>query len=350
MEHSTDSRGAVVLDGRQGEGGGQIFRSALTLSLCTGKPVRIDHIRANRRKPGLMRQHLACARAAAGISQGTLRGDELGSTTLEFTPGPIVGGEFSFSVGSAGSSGLVLQTVYLPLLFADRPSKLRIEGGTHNAWAPSADFLLHSFLPQLELMGAEVSLRMDRAGFFPGGGGQISVEIQPLSSESSPYEMLSCGERKEVRAWTRSAYLDQHIPAREIAAIRRKFAPRDIPYEEFWHEESSGPGNTVQVAVVHDRVTQVFTGFASRGVPAKKVAHDVAVEAKRFLAAEVPIGEYLADQLLLPLALLAGGRFRTSKLSKHALTNIDVLHRFFPGIVRVQEESEAVDLVEVRLA
>ena len=175
---------AVALDGRQGEGGGQILRSGLTLSAITGRPLKLDHIRGGRKRPGLMRQHLACVRALAEITGAEVSGDTLGSKELSFAPGPARAGKYRFAIGSAGSTGLVLQTVLVPLLLADGPSELVLEGGTHNSMAPPFNALKHSFVPLIEAMGGRVQLDLERAGFYPAGGGLSLIHI---SEPTRPY-------------------------------------------------------------------------------------------------------------------------------------------------------------------
>src|SRR4051812_15499079 len=168
----------IEIDGSEGEGGGQILRSALSLSICTGQPFRIVKVRANRDKPGLMRQHLTAVKAAAEICAGDVDGAELGSRALTFRPGKLAAGDYSFAIGTAGSCTLVLQTVLPPLLAAAGESRVRITGGTHNPAAPPFDFLLRSFLPQVVRMGADVSLELVTPGFFPRGGGEIRAHIR----------------------------------------------------------------------------------------------------------------------------------------------------------------------------
>lgn len=160
------------LDGSQGEGGGQILRSSLALSMVTGTPVRIRNVRARRPKPGLMRQHLVAVQAAARIGGARVTGTEIGSSTLTFIPGTVKPGEHELSVGSAGSTTLVLQTVLPALLCASEPSLLILEGGTHNPMAPPFEFLERTYLPLVNRMGPRVHAELERAGSYPAGGGR----------------------------------------------------------------------------------------------------------------------------------------------------------------------------------
>ncbi|MGB0954042.1 MAG: RNA 3'-terminal phosphate cyclase [Planctomycetota bacterium] len=338
----------ITLDGRHGEGGGQILRSGLTLSLCTGRPLQLSDIRANRRKPGLMRQHFACVKAAMEISGGSADGAYLGSQELRFQPGTVRGGAYRFAVGSAGSASLVLQTILLPLLFAEEESVVHIEGGTHNAWAPTADFLRSTFLPVLRRMGVQADLELERVGFFPAGGGAIVVHVRPIRDALHPLDLLERGERLARTATIRNAHLAHSIIEKEAAALRNSLGMTDEEITIVQHPDSIGPGNTVEISLEYERITEVLTGFAERGVPARQVANGVAKKAQRFLTHDHPVGGHLADQLLLPMALLAGGRFRTKGLSKHFQTNVDVIHAFLPNAVKTTPLVNGNHLVEVK--
>src|SRR3954451_14429588 len=167
----------LTIDGSQGEGGGQILRTSLGLSMLAGKPFRITRIRANRDKPGLMRQHLTAVLSAAKICAADVDGAAVGSSQLTFQPGPVTHGEYTFAISTAGSSTLVFQTVLPALLTAAGPSTLHLEGGTHNIYAPPLDFLQKSFLAIVNRMGPTVSIAVDRLGFYPAGGGRWTAAI-----------------------------------------------------------------------------------------------------------------------------------------------------------------------------
>ena len=334
----------IVIDGAMGEGGGQIVRSALALSLVTGKPFVIRNIRAARKKPGLARQHLAAANAAAIVGRGELRGNELGSLELEFYPGRVTGGSFRFDIGSAGSTTLVLQTVLPALLTADHPSTIDLVGGTHNPLAPPFDFLAESFLPIVNRMGPEISLSCDRRGFFPRGGGRLRAEIRP-ADRLRPQDLLHRGPILRKNALAIVAGLPTHIAKRELQVVRDRMAWQQEDCQPIEDREALGPGNVLLLQVAGESVTEVFSGFGKKGVPAEKVAAETVQEALHYLAAGVPVGRRLADQLLLPFALAGGGRFLTLPLSGHARTNIEVIRKFLDIDIRSIESAKGCEVL-----
>jgi RNA 3'-terminal phosphate cyclase (ATP) len=325
----------ITIDGSSGEGGGQILRTSLALSLVTGQPFRMEKIRARRPKPGLRRQHLTAVLAAAEVGKAEVEGAELESRELVFVPSGVRPGEYRFDVGTAGSTTLVLQTVLPALMTASGPSQLRIEGGTHNIHAPPVDFLERAFLPILARMGPKVALTLQRPGFYPAGGGSIRVEIQP-AEQLRRIELVERGRILRRTACGVVARLPMHIAEREVETIRRRMS---WPAESVSTRavESAGPGNIVTVEIQSEHVSEVFTGFGQRGLPAEKVAAGAVREARRYLKAGVPVGPHLADQLLLPMALTGGGSFRTLTPSSHTTTNIETLGRFLDVAIRTEQ-------------
>ena len=320
METSTD----IKIDGAMGEGGGQILRSALALSICTGKSFQINRIRAGRKKPGLARQHLTAVRAARDISGAQIAGDEIGSTTLSFKPGDIYSGNYHFAIGTAGSTTLVLQTVLYPLLLAAGESRITLTGGTHNIHAPPFDFLAQAFLPILNSMGPQVKLNLERYGFFPRGGGQLTVHIRPTPKLKS----INLMERGTIQAYQARALITsipEHVAQRELDRVGKKMKWSKDCLHHCPLPANQGPGNVLLLEVKSKQITEIFTGFAQRGIRAESVADGVIKKAKDYIKADVAVGEYLADQLLLPLALAGEGEFSTLTPSVHTLTNIEVI-------------------------
>jgi RNA 3'-terminal phosphate cyclase (ATP) len=336
----------LVLDGGFGEGGGQILRSALALSVVTGQPFRIERIRANRSRPGLLRQHLAAVHAAAEVSDATLSGDTLGSQTLEFRPRTIRHGRFRFDVGSAGSATLVLQTVLLPLWKASGPSELELRGGTDNPFAPPFDFLATTYLPVLQSMGAHATVTLERHGFYPRGNGAFTAKVEPVHSWRE-LDLRQRGKVLAVMARAVVADLPPTIAQRELRVLREELS---LPDEALITEvlpPGQGPGNIVLVHVECEAITEVFASFGARGVRAEDVARDACAQVRSYLQADVAVGPHLADQLLLPLAF-AKGRFSTLPLTSHAQTNRHVIEKFVDVQVRVAARGASAVEVEVR--
>jgi RNA 3'-terminal phosphate cyclase (ATP) len=339
----------VEIDGSFGEGGGQILRTALALSLVTGQPFRINNIRAGRKKPGLLRQHLTAVQAATEIGSAQVSGASMGSREVNFAPSGIRSGRFTFSIGTAGSTTLVLQTVLPALIVADGPSTLVLEGGTHNPFAPPFDFLATAFLPLLKRMGAEVRATIERPGFYPAGGGRLKFDIIP-AGKLGRLELPERGEIRRRAGRALIANLPANIADRELNVIRRKMSwGAELLHRESM-ENSAGPGNIVIIEIESEHVTEVFTGFGERGLPAESVAEQAVKAARRYLAAEVSVGEYLADQLLLPMAIGGGGTFSTLPLSRHATTNMEVIHRFLGRELVSASRNEGRVQVEVGFA
>lgn len=318
-----------------------MLRTALTLALVTGTPFRMERIRAGRPKPGLLRQHLTAVNAAAAVGSAEVEGAALGSEAIVFRPGPIKTGVYQFAVGTAGSTGLVLQTVLPPLLTADGPSTLTLQGGTHNPFAPPFDFLARAFLPLVARMGPQVEATLDRPGFYPAGGGQVTVRIRPVPKLAA-LTLLQRGETTRRRARAVVANLSERIAHRELRIVKEKLGWQPDELEAVALDASTGargPGNALMLEIESQHVTEVFTGFGQVGVRAEAVAEQAIHDVRGYLAAQVPVGEYLADQLLIPLALAGGGAFRTVPLTRHSTTNADVIGRFLGIEVAVSAES-----------
>jgi RNA 3'-terminal phosphate cyclase (ATP) len=337
----------LTIDGSMGEGGGQVLRSSLALSLLSATPFRITGIRAGRARPGLMRQHLAAVNAAAEISDARVEGAEIGSTRLEFQPQAIRGGNYTFAIGGAGSTTLVFQTVLLPLLLgAATPSSLTFEGGTHNPMAPPFEFIARTFLPLLARLGGQVQVELTRHGFYPAGGGRWSAQVEP-SRRLERLELLERGTLGARSARALFASLPASVALRELDTLATALDWERAACRPRMVEDSCGPGNALLAFIESEHITEVVTGFGERGVSAERVAAGVASEVARYLAANVPVGEHLADQLLLPMALGAGGVFRTVQPSQHCLTQLSLLKLFLGTSAVVAEEGDDVWRIEV---
>ncbi len=317
----------VVLDGSLGEGGGQILRTALSLSMVTGIPFRIDHIRAKRPKPGLLRQHLTCVDAATAICGAQVQGAVLGATSVRFSPGAVKAGEYKFAIGSAGSCTLVFQTVLPALMLAARPSQVSFEGGTHNGMSPPFHFIERTFLPQLRRMGASVAVKLDRFGFYPAGGGRFLATISPVA-ELTPIHLDSRGASTDGFAESVIAGIPVGVAERELMVIGAGMGWANEKLHIRGIDQNQGPGNVVMITLAFEDTTEVFTAFGEKGISSESVANRAIHAAKDYLASGVAVSEHLADQLMIPFALAGSGSFVASQASEHARTNASVIKQF----------------------
>lgn len=316
----------IEIDGSAGEGGGQVVRTALTLAMSTASPITIRNIRARRSKPGLRAQHLAAVRAAAMICEARIEGAAIASPLLTFAPGALRPGHYEIDVGTAGSTLLVLQTVLPALALCNAPSQILLRGGTHNPRAPTFEFVQYAYLPLLARLGYRAAVSLERHGFYPRGGGLVHATIEPLR-RAVFLELLERGPIRSRTARALISRLPSHIAQREIDVLRGRLG---LQQEACGIDSVNAPsaGNILHVCLDSLNVATVFCGFGIRGVPAETVAARVADEVERYLAAEVALDSHLADQMLVPLALAAGGRFSTLTPSGHTQTNAEVIKRF----------------------
>lgn len=336
----------LTIDGSFGEGGGQIIRTSLALSLVTGKSFQVERVRANREKPGLRQQHLTAVKAAAEIGSAKVEGAAVGATAFTFTPGVVTPGDYTFSVGTAGSATLVLQTVLPPLMIASAPSMLRFEGGTHNVHAPPYNFLERTFLPLVNRMGPRVLIELGRYGFYPPGGGRFDVFIEP-AAKSQRLDLLKRGRIRARRARALVVNLPASMAERELGVIKEKMGFRD---EELYAEISDNAvsrGTAVMIEIESESLTEMFTRIGERGVRAEVIAERAADEAVRYLGSDAPVDEHLADQLLIPLALCRGGSFATSNFSLHTQTNIEVIKKFLDVAITARESTSGTWVIDV---
>jgi RNA 3'-terminal phosphate cyclase (ATP) len=336
----------IVIDGSEGEGGGQVLRTALSLSLITGRPFRIENIRANRPRPGLMRQHVTAVEAACAVGGAECEELAVGASALAFTPGRVTAGEHHFAVGTAGSTGLVLQTVLPALMLADSPSRLVLEGGTHNAHAPPFDFIDRVFLPLLRRLGPAVDARLIRHGFYPAGGGRIEVDVSPVKT-LAPLDLVERGALRRVEARALVAALPGEIAVRELAEVGKVLGWPDEARRIEQLSDKVGPGNVLILEAGFEGTREIVSGFGQLGVSAEAVAGKAAKRMRGFLGSNAAVGVHLADQLLLPLALAGGGRFTTVKPSQHSRTGAEVIRRFLDIDIRFAEREDGCWLVEV---
>ena len=337
----------LTIDGSQGEGGGQIIRTSLALSLITGTPFRVFNVRARREKPGLQRQHLTGVRAAAEIGRAEVEGAAVNSSSFTFRPGKVVPGEYRFSVGTAGSMTLVLQTVLPPLMVADAPSRLSFEGGTHNPHAPPFEFIERAFLPLVRRAGPRVSIELERYGFYPPGGGRFNATVEP-APRLAGFDLTERGPLRAQSARALVVNLPRGIAERELGVVKDHFGWADDRLHVSESRDALSPGNALMIEVESEHVTELFTRVGERGLRAERVAEEAIAEARDYLNSGAAIGEHLADQLLIPLALAGGGSFTTNTLSLHTTTNIEIIRKFLPVEISAREMAGGAHLIEIR--
>ena len=329
------------LDGSYGEGGGQILRTALTLSLVTGKAFELVNIRAKRPKPGLRPQHLTCVKAAQKISGAEVEGAKKNSLYLRFIPGPVKAGHYTFDIGTAGATALVFQTVAIPLALAGG-GKLVLKGGTHVPHAPCYHYLALVFAPVMALLGYSFHFELIRYGFYPAGGGEIRVKIGAKRA-GKPLKLLGPYSTYEVLVLSIvSKDLPSHIRTRQAKAASEILEREGfIPQIRLEKALSPSPGTVLFLNIQEGEKRAGFFSLGEKGKPAERVAQEAVEEFLAFMKTGAAVDPYLSDQLLLPLALEeAPFVFTSSQLSRHFFTNLWVIKAFKPQFFPVVEGRE----------
>lgn len=335
----------IEIDGRHGEGGGQILRTALALSVLTGKPARIHHIRSRRTQPGLKPQHRMSAQAAAQICGGKLIGAELGADDLSLFPGRLQPGEYTFDVGalttSAGSTSLIFQTVFLPLAFSGKTSRILLKGGTHVAWSPPSDYLEEVFLHAMAMMGVRAKLNLHRAGFYPIGGGEIEALLEPAHLPLRPLRIEERGGLKRLRVVSAAAHLPPSIAERQLKRAAELLGARALaPQREIRSLESPGKGTYCFIQADFENVRAGFSSVGAIGKRAERVGEEAAGAFLRYWNRTGALDRHLADQMALPMALAGGESVATLlEVTDHLKTNIWVVEQFLPVKFRIEENA-----------
>ena len=317
----------IEIDGSYGEGGGQILRTALSLSCITGCGLRLFNIRKNRKKPGLMQQHLTCVNAVSEICNAEVHGNEAGSTELTFVPHKIKSGNYFFDIKTAGSSTLVIQTLLPPLLFTDNLSYIRIKGGTHVPFSPPYNYISEVFIPMLNRIGLRAEPSIGRYGFYPKGGGEISFKIFP-AEKISGMSAVSRGEWLSITGYSAVSNLPLNIAERQKIAALQNLSPlsADINILE---APSFGQGTFVFLKSEYENVLAGFSSLGERGKRAEDVGKDAATLLTDFHNTSSCLDPHLADQIVIYLSLAQkNSAFTTSRITQHLLTNLWVIEKF----------------------
>ncbi|MFE1572089.1 RNA 3'-terminal phosphate cyclase [Comamonas odontotermitis] len=341
----------VEIDGSQGEGGGQILRTALALSVITQRPLAVRNIRAKRPKPGLMRQHLACVHAAQAISDAQVSPVAVGATELHFAPRALRAGQYQFPISGAGSSMLVLQTVLPALLLAKGESEVRLSGGTHNPMAPNYHFVERAFAPLVARLGARVDMELRRFGFYPAGGGEVQVRIVPAVGTLQPFDLLARGDLQHVVAEAVCAAVPKAVAARELDELARLTGWDRSAMQQLPARQHEGPGNILLATLHYTHVTELFSCLGAHGVSSEAVARNLCQQMRDYQKKpEAAVGAHLADQLVLLLALAvwqSGKRaaFSCSEVTEHLRSNMEVIQQFLP--LRISIETASAPVVHI---
>lgn len=328
----------LTIDGRDGEGGGQVLRTCLSLSALTGRPFRLDHVRANRSKPGLRPQHLTAMRALAAVCAAEITGDHLNSSTLTFRPqAPPQPGRYRFDVadaaqgGSAGAVTLIFQALLWPLLAAAGPSEVTLHGGTHVPMSPSYHYLAEVTAPAYRRLGATFTTQLDAWGWYPIGQGQMTGHIEPVSRlTAAPFNRQPTRQVDGVAAVTNlAADIAQRMAGRATNLLTEAgYRPHIRPLRE----RGAGPGVGLFLWVPGGGAGAI----GRPGLPAAQVAEAAVAELLAFIDNTAMVDPHLADQILLPLALAQGQTsYTTNRLTLHTLTLAGLLRRWLETNIEI---------------
>ena len=331
----------IEIDGSYGEGGGQILRTALTFSAILKKPIRVHHIRAGRKNPGLQPQHLKAVEASARITEGWAEGLQVGSDTITFIPQHIVPGDYKFDIGTAGSVTLLLQALLLPLCLSQESSRLTLVGGTHVLWSPPFHFLNEILFPILTSMGISLEASIERWGWYPKGGGILRVEVRPIR-ELKPISLIERGPLKKIRGISATSHLPRHVGERQKDYALKKIEKElkmDAEVQVLYDVPANGPGSFLFLIAESQGAMAGFSSLGQRGKRAEEVAEEAVDSLKEYIKWDGCIDPHLSDQLIPFVALAKGNSvFTTTRMTEHLLTNLWVVQHFLD--VRISKWGE----------
>ncbi len=340
----------IEINGSQGEGGGQIIRTALSLSVITGKAFRITGIRAGRRQTGLKEQHLTCVRACRTISQAAVEGDSVGSSALTFIPGETRPGDYHFNISTAGSTSLVFQCIFFPLALTSGHSSISITGGTHVLWSPSFDYLRSLWLPTMKKLGFHGELTLERAGYFPVGGGKIAAHVEPVKKLEN-LSSLNRGRLKKLAIFLGSSNLPSTSRERMKKTLQNTLESY-LALISFQEGDLPSPGRNAFVTIhaTFEHTQACFTDVGERGKPSEDVAATASNHFLAYMARKGSLDEHMTDQILLPLALVQQGSSTCtiSHVSQHLLTNAAIIRKFLDVTVEIEGAENSEGSITVR--
>ena len=331
----------IEIDGSYGEGGGQILRTALAFSAVLRKSIRVHHIRAGRKNPGLQPQHLKGVEALAQMTKGRTEGVKIGSDTITFIPQNIVPGNYKFEIGTAGSVTLLLQALLLPLSLSQESSRLTLVGGTHVLWSPPFHYLKEVLFPTLSSMGISVSSNIERWGWYPKGRGILHVEVKP-TRELKPISLIERGTLKKIRGISATSHLPKHVGERQKDYALKKIEKElkmEAEVQVLYDVPANGPGSFFFLTVESQGAIAGFSSLGEKGKTAEEVAKEVVDSLREYVKSDGCLDPHLADQLIPFVALAKGNSvLTTTRMTEHLLTNLWVVQHFLD--VRISKWGE----------
>jgi RNA 3'-terminal phosphate cyclase (ATP) len=337
----------IEIDGSILEGGGQILRSAVSLSALTTIPVKITKIRAKRENPGLQAQHIASIEAVAELVDATVLGLQMGSSTIEFYPEKTRSGSFKINVGTAGSVTLVLQALTPVACFSPSEVTFELRGGTDVSWSPTFDYLDLVFVPTLKKMGCITSVQLIRRGHYPKGGGMVKAKVIPVSDKLNSINLNEFGEVATIKGVSHAVKLPEHVATRQAEAARDTLTKAGYNNIEIdiWYRESQidhlGPGSGIALCALTTKGAMIGAdALGEKGKPAEKVGFEAAGKLLTYLGRRCTVDRNLSDMLVPYMAAADGeSRISTSELSLHTKTNIAITEKFLKAKFEVTEQN-----------
>lgn len=335
----------IEVDGAHGEGGGQILRTAVSLSAVLCEPVHVKGIRAGRPNPGLAAQHVTGIEAVAGLCDAEVDGLQVGSTDITFRPGTLIGGEFAFNVGTAGSISLILQACILPAALSKAPVTLTLRGGTDTRWSPPIDYTRLVHLPLARRMGVAFDIEVIRRGFYPEGGGETVARAGPCAAISG-IDLSQRGDYLRVSGVSHAQNLPEHVASRmKHAALKDLVGHKNVKVDTDLRSGVS-TGAVIVLAAEYERTVLGSSALGQRGVRAETLGETCASGLEETMRSGATVDEHMVDQMVPYMALAKGDSvLLAEELTGHAETNIWVVEKF---IGRRFATSKRDGLVEVR--
>jgi len=331
----------IEIDGSYGEGGGQVLRTSVGLSAVIGEPCRIFNIRSGRCNPGLRSQHLKGIEAVTEICKGKLKGAKIGSTCIEFFPGKIRDGNYKINVGTAGSITLVLQTLVIPSLHANKEISFEIIGGTHVRWSPSVDYFQHVFCYYMEKLGVDISFEIKQYGFYPKGGGKVFVKVKPKNQNNHILTERGDYKKIDILSIASENLRKPKVAERQIEGFEKIIEMsknKNIKYIK-----AISTGSAITAFTEYDNCIIGSCSIGEAGKKSEDVGKECAEILKKEMDSDAPIDEYMADQILPYLAMSReNSKIKVAEITGHVKTNIWVLEKFLPVKFKIDENKKII--------